>query len=418
MRNTINIKRVFVEKSSTIKYEYDISGEWRRYFNCSVPYFIEYNEDISSVPESVLVVPLLANILPIVWICDAEILLNECDKDFFYSIPEFKEGYKHMYPMINFQGNIICKKIVANENRGNGAGMFFSGGVDAFNTLVCHHNEKPVLLTVWGADILHSDISGWMNVLSHVKKTAADFNLEYVTIKTSFRMVLNEKRLSKLVKKSGDGWWHGFQHGIGLIGHAAPVAYIKHIPTIYIASSFTKDDVGVTCASDPSIDNYVKYCGTKTIHDGYEFNRQQKIENIVSFVQKNGIKIQLRVCWISSGGKNCCSCEKCFRTMMGLAAENENPAEYGFYTFNAEELKYKLFYKFYFPSFIIGTWKTIQKRCAETHSNDLSWKWFVDFDFDKINDLGHKKLKKTIDQCVLLRAVRKIVYTLKKKLFI
>lgn len=93
--------------------------------------------------------------------------------------------------------------------------------------------------------------------------------------KTNFRSFINERKLNCLVKNSGDGWWHGFQHGIGLLGHGAPIAYLKGLKCIYIASSYTPKD-NVTCASHPSIDNCVEFCNCHIIHDQYEYSRQEK----------------------------------------------------------------------------------------------------------------------------------------------
>ena len=67
-----------------------------------------------------------------------------------------------MYPQINFLGKIHADKLENNSySENNGAAAFFSGGVDAFNTLVNHAEEKPVLLTLWGADVKLDDVSGW-----------------------------------------------------------------------------------------------------------------------------------------------------------------------------------------------------------------------------------------------------------------
>lgn len=107
-------------------------------------------------------------------------------------------------------------------------------------------------------------------------------------------------RFKGFVFKSWDGWWHGFQHGIGLIGQAAPIAFNHKLKSVYIVSTFTIKDK-VTCASDPIIDNFVEFCGWKTIHDGYESTRQDKVHKISRFVKNTGVDVNLRVCWISSG---------------------------------------------------------------------------------------------------------------------
>ncbi len=347
MKNTIKILAPDVSQNR-IEYRYEIKGEWSEAFNENENFYIEYSCDISNVPESIAVIPLLCNILPISWIYDAEIFLESCDKAFYDSITEFKKGYMDMYPQINFLGKIHADKLENNSySENNGAAAFFSGGVDAFNTLVNHAEEKPVLLTLWGADVKLDDVSGWKNVENHIENTAATFGTDYVTIKSCFRQFLNVVPLNKKVyDKAKDSWWHGFQHGIGIIGHAAPVCYTMNRTVVYFASSNTANEKGVvTCASDPTIDNYVKFGDSQIVHDGYEFDRQDKVHNIVEYSKKTGIKIPLRVCWQSTGGKNCCQCEKCWRTILEIIAEGEEPKNYDMdYTRTQMKNFYKLFY--------------------------------------------------------------------------
>lgn len=340
MRNKIKILSTKIT-SNCIEYNYEVSGEWKEAFNKDKSFFIEYSCDISEVPESIAVIPLLCNILPMAWIYDAEIYVPSCDSAFYNSIPEFKKGYEEMYPQMKFNGDIFVEKTENNSYNGdNGAVSFFSGGVDAFNTLVKHIDEKPLLLTVWGADVNLDDFNGWENVENHVKKTASEFNIDYVTVKSSFRIFQNESVLrSKVINISGDNWWHGFQHGIGIIGHSAPVCYAMNKSAVYFASSFTAADKGnYTCASDPTIDNYVKFGSSHVVHDGYEYDRQDKIHNIVNFRRKHKAKISLRVCWQSKGGKNCCECEKCWRTILGIVAEGEKASDYDM-GYSDEQLK-------------------------------------------------------------------------------
>lgn len=328
--NRIEIELPKVE-NNTIKYNYHVTGEWQEAFQ-EDSFFIEYGYNIDEVPASILLVPLLANILPMSWIYDADVYAPTCDKDFFDSISDFKAGYVNMYPMMHFGGKLIVENIQYNRPANQrGACAFFSGGVDAFCTLINHLEEKPTLITLWGADVSLSDIQGWKKVKSHLENVSDKFDIDYVVIKSQFRKYLQEGVLSKRVKLSGDGWWHGFQHGIGLISHAAPLIYAMNKKTVYIASSFTAADKGkITCASDPTIDNFIRFSGATVIHDGYELNRQDKIGIITQFAHESGIKIPLRVCWESKGGSNCCHCEKCWRTILGIYATGVNPQEFGF----------------------------------------------------------------------------------------
>lgn len=259
--------------------------------------------------------------------------VDEIDKTFYECLDDVKQGYIDMYPKFQFEGSLKIGKIINNTKiSAEKKLVLFSGGVDAFQTLLSHLEEKPCLATVWGADVKLDDILGWEKIIAHTKMTSEQYGLKWTSVKTNFREMLNIPEIEIYAKYYiGDGWWHGLQHGLALITSVAPYNYVEGIKTTYIASSFMIKEKGIiTCASDPSIDNYVKYACTDTIHDGYDFNRQQKIKRICEFADQYDIKIPLHVCWESKGGDNCCKCEKCYRTMFGIIAEKRNSNNYGF----------------------------------------------------------------------------------------
>lgn len=331
MTNRVIIDRPKIS-NHRIDYSYTVEGEWENAFKLEEAFFVEYSCDISSVPEGVAVVPLLAGLLPMAWVYDAEIVVPVCDRDFFECAEEVKKGYAAMYPSIAFKGKLTASALFDDyPEKNGGAAAFFSGGVDAFNTLIQHAEEKPTLLTLWGSDVKLTDETGWKILESHIAKVAADFQTDFITIKSCFRRFLSCGVLSKKVEDLGDGWWHGFQHGIGVISHAAPVVYLLGKRTVYFASTYTAAEAGkVASASDPTIDNHVRFAGARVQHDGYQYTRQMKVQNITRFSRETGMKVALRVCWESTGCFNCCDCEKCWRTILAIYAENLNPREYGF----------------------------------------------------------------------------------------
>ena len=295
---------------------------------------------------------------------------------------------------------------------------FFSGGVDAFATLIAHIEESPRLVTIFGADINLNDKEGTDNVLQHVANTGNQFKIEYNCIKTNIKDYLNYTYLNELVKKSNDSWWHGFQHGICLIGTAAPFVHILGIKQIYIASSYTKED-NVPCASHPNIDNKVKFGGCQVLHDQYEYNRQQKIQHILEYTKTDSTvqNIQLRVCWMSRGGHNCSKCEKCYRTIFGLIAEGANPELFGFPNVNNDynRISHDIKRNLIFHNSIITLWTDIQSRIRYNYARKSvvippELEWILDFDFSKINKTPRKQtiivLKKVKDQ---LRKLRRII---------
>lgn len=315
---------------NTIFYHYKVTGAWAEAFDLDQPFKVKYGTDVTAVPVGIAIIPLLANILPMAWVYDAVVEAPICDADFLACLPEVKHGYEEMYPTMRFGGELRVNAVEENRRPTEGALCFFSGGMDAFNTLIQHVQERPALLTIRGADVKLDDAEGWSRVRAHGEEVAEDFDVEFHEVASTFRTFLREGILDKRVSESGDGWWHGFQHGLGLIGHAAPIAHLLGKETVYIASSFTAEDAGTTCASDPSIDNHVRFCGARVVHDGYDFSRQDKARNIVRFSQETGTPIKLRVCWESEGGSNCCTCEKCGRTILELISEGADPRDYGF----------------------------------------------------------------------------------------
>ena len=269
--------------SNKIHYIFSVSTNLKRYFSGN-NFIIEYPRDISSVPKAVLAVPFVCNVLPVIWLENAELQISELDADFYNSIPEFKKGYINMYPDAEFKGKLIVDNIVeCRKLNQNGVGTLFSGGLDATTTFLRHLNEKPDLISIWGSDITFDNIKGWKPVQNAIDEVAVRYDVDHFNIRSSFREFDKEWELEKTYKNElHDGWWHGVKHGIGLLGHAAPIIWIQGIKTLYIASTYSPADGKVTCASDPTIDNYVRFCGCQVMHDGFELGRQGKAKYLVS----------------------------------------------------------------------------------------------------------------------------------------
>ncbi|WP_026665739.1 hypothetical protein [Butyrivibrio sp. FC2001] len=404
MKNVLKIDKPIIGENKIIC-NYSVEGDWEEVFHKDEQFFLEYNVDISKVPESVAIIPFLANVLPIAWVCDAKIIVPSLDKDFYDSIPEFKKGYQDMFPMIDFKGNLEVGDIVSNEIEDqDGAISFFSGGVDAFNTLTCHLDEKPALITLWGADVKLDDVDGWKKVESHIEETGREFGLDHIIVKSSFRTFLDEWKMSQKVLSSGDNWWHGFQHGLGIISHAAPVMFALGKKHIYFASSFTAADKGkYKCASDPTIDNHIRFCGADVIHDGYEFSRQNKVHNITQFAKRSGNKLSLRVCWESKGGSNCCDCEKCWRTILAIYAEGFDPREFGFeYDDFGKLLRRMHMYRDKMRQNSRSRYNPIQEALHKNYTLDSvnkDLRWFYNADIDHISDFSiPQRIKRKIQQ--------------------
>lgn len=410
MNNKFTIEDISV-KDSVINCLFHVEGEWEKYFS-SRAFYCEYNMNLNGLPSGIAVIPLICNVLPLAWLCGAELILPELDEDFYTCIDNLKKGYQTMYPQFSFHCTIKAKRVKYEMDNisSDRAGTFFSGGADAFHTLVRHIEERPQLITVWGADVKLNDKTGWEHVCKHVRETCREFNLENITIKSNFRDIVHEASADTLVRDCGDCWYHAFQHGIGLLGHGAPCAWKLGLNTLYIASSFCQELAGqYTCASDPAIDNYLRFCGCKIFHDAYEYSRQKKIEEICKYSATTGRKISLRVCWQSAGGENCCRCEKCYRTCLEIASEGYNPNDFGFVWDKKAKwhCRKDMMNKILILDMYIGAlWKPIQRKMLERPEAFQEYAWLLYMDWDRFNHRFLKRLNNSRAVVFLRRCVR------------
>ena len=145
--NSIVLHRINIDKHK-ISYDFSFPKELQEYFTGN-PFVIKYPQSIENTPKSVLSIPFVCNVLPIIWLTNTVLEIEELDKAFYESIFDFKQGYEKMYPNIEFKGEIRVNKIVNNAfpNTGNTA-MFYSGGLDSAFTLVSHLDERPILISM------------------------------------------------------------------------------------------------------------------------------------------------------------------------------------------------------------------------------------------------------------------------------
>lgn len=338
----------------------------------------------------------MCNVLPIVWLTDATLYLDELDEDFYNCVEKLKQGYREIYLNLQFKGKIECKKIRYEREECNQRTLvFFSGGVDAFATLIAHIDECPTLFSICGADVKLTNKIGWNTVMKQIKEVSDNFNLSAIQCYSNFREFIDEEKLCELVTDLGAkvDYWYGFQHGIGLLGHAAPLAYLYSYTQIYMASSYTIRERGLcTCASDPRIDNNVNFCNSKVYHDQFEYNRQEKIQHIVEYCKNGHCNVNLHVCWTTDSGENCCVCEKCVRTIYAILAEKEKPCDFGFKYTNLLQLKWLLKYRMKLSVSQLPFWTDIINRLNEQEKESTEIEWLRGYNVEKIENNPVKRI--------------------------
>lgn len=414
--NKIEVKNLTIKgRRITVEYIPSGSDEWVNYFAKPYIMYAEYDFPMETLPYSVAIIPFVSNILSMLWLFDATLVIDEIDKAYYESVPEFEKGFIELHPDFKYGGKIECKRIVENHSVSSEkrVAAFFSGGIDATHTLVSHVEENPILLTIWGADMPADNVEGWKAVYNHSKTVADMFDFELQTVRTNFSVVPNKPALDEYIHQTEprSNWYEHFMYGLTFFGHMAPLAYYLGITGFYMASSNTPDDIGkYTCSSDPIIDNYIRFVDAVGIHDGFETDRQSKVHEICEFSRKIGHGIPLRVCYHDVKGYNCCICEKCCRSMLAIIAEGENPVNFGFTYYN-DEIRAKMMYnlrKKYWVKYRFGGYNYIQTKIRNTYTynecpDDLKWfyklkmkrfypKWIGIYKF--LSKIAHSILKK------------------------
>ena len=111
--NSIQVVGVRKEKNR-IDIDFQVSKELEPFFKPDHHFFTEYTFDVSEIPDSIAVVPILTNLLQLSWLADFVIWVNEIDYDFYHCIRELKCSLQEMHRGYQFGGTIIAAKQIKN----------------------------------------------------------------------------------------------------------------------------------------------------------------------------------------------------------------------------------------------------------------------------------------------------------------
>ncbi|WP_372713629.1 hypothetical protein, partial [Ilyobacter sp.] len=236
MTEYIRVKHTKLKDNFTVEYEIEYS-EGLQYFNGNM--YVKYDEDLSNVPESILNIPLLSNILPVCWFLNADLHVEEIDQTFYSALNNIKNGFQKMYGQINIGGQVIADKIIKNNYKKSNSALLFSGGVDSVASYINNVDKNPLLVIVHGADISLEDTKGWQLATKEAAEFASENNTDLIPIESNFKNFIKGSKLAKNFDETISHWWPCVQHGFAFVGLIAPISYIRGISDIYIASSFT-----------------------------------------------------------------------------------------------------------------------------------------------------------------------------------
>ncbi len=184
---------------------------------------------------------------------------------------------------------------------------FFSGGVDSFFTVLRNEIPGPAsfpadeLICVGGFDIPLGNIAAFERHAARMEEAAERLGKRLVPVVTNLR----ETRLES-------AGWFMLLHGAALIGIGLLLE--RRYGRLLIASS---NDYGLPTpiGSHFLTDPLLSTSRTRVLHDGAAFRRCEKIQ----LLSESPVAMSsLHVCWRTAAEDNCCSCEKCLRTMVTL----------------------------------------------------------------------------------------------------
>lgn len=186
-------------------------------------------------------------------------------------------------------------------------GALFSGGVDAWATLLRHTvgSVAPRVddcLTAWGLDITLANPAGFRRMHAAATRAAAELGVEAIDVATNLR----ERR-----------WW--WDCDWGRVSHGCALAAVglvlgRRLKCLLIPSTYRYGDP-VLWGSHPLTDRLLSTSALEVVHDGAGLGRTEKTRLLLD----HQIALDtLQVCWETNSYENCGRCSKCLRTMMTL----------------------------------------------------------------------------------------------------
>ena len=302
---------------------------------------VTYDTAIADVPESILVIPALAQVCPVAWANGADVAVERVDASFAAALEDVKTSMCAMYDFLE-GGSLYADEVVGADATGHDheddeteraakSGLLFTGGVDSTTSYVRHREEEPTLISIRGWTITpdEADDEQWRHQVERTNTFAAERGLESAFIEANMLSFLDHPMLLAHYKRYVDGgWYSSVGHGLGLLGLCAPMAHARGLEDLYMAATHW-EGIDLEWGSRPDIDDHVRWTGTECHHDAYDLSRQERLDLIADYVDLEAPDLQLQTCNVRMDG-NCGSCEKCYRTAVGLRLSGLEPAAHGY----------------------------------------------------------------------------------------
>lgn len=227
------------------------------------------------------------------------------DSKLFRSMMEVMGIWKIWYPQLSKVPLVVKQEDRSHLQVCGRSGTFFSGGIDSLFALFWNKEEcgQPIdeLLSVWGFDIPIEKEVEFAAHTQRLEQVAAFVDKPLITVKTNLRKTVFSKA----------AWGElGCGPALAAIGHILAPRY----GTIMVANDQPYDRLFPWGAHELTFPRFAS-ASLSFVFFGGEFSRIERTRYITRFPV---CLENLHVCWKGADERNCCNCNKCFRTMAVL----------------------------------------------------------------------------------------------------
>jgi len=141
----------------------------KKYFK-TLNFYVEYEKDISGVPESILNIPALSSIIHFAWAIGYDVSVSKIDKTYLEGVEKSLSFLRDhpVFSKMTFPCGVLGR-VEENSFGGERKGMLFSGGVDSTASYINHRHEDPQLIMIRGIDMPLSWGAYWNRVVDLYK---------------------------------------------------------------------------------------------------------------------------------------------------------------------------------------------------------------------------------------------------------
>jgi hypothetical protein len=323
----IGVRAKLDQDSRRLVFKLSLPRRLRRYLRNE--FWVRYDTSIASVPESIRIVPALGALAPVAWASGAVLRVQAADAAYLRYLDGARDALRRLYPHLAWSGDILAERVTAGGRiAGSASALLFSGGIDSLWAFFQRRQDCPALVTLHGTDLRLRCRQGWERIQALVRCFGRSQGVPVRFVSSNVREFLREDFLRV---DFGLSWWAFVAHALASTAITAPLAAAEGWSRLYEASgSPAADGLDMSWGAHPDLVSGAGWSATAVIEVGLEFSRQDKINRLAAIIGAELPRLKVRVCWLDQNGENCGRCEKCCRTIAGLALAGLEADRHGF----------------------------------------------------------------------------------------